>query len=149
MFEAISRDRDELTEWVGTFGDHVRARRFEDAARLFDAGVISFSSLRDVVVGLDTLVDQQWRHVWPTIEEFRFDLESMHALVSPDRVLAAVAVTWTSTGFGSDGVSFARPGRASLVLGRPAPGEGWRCLHAHFSLNRGVPQVSVRRTPSA
>ena len=79
MLEMTGQDQDELAAWIATFGDHVRARRFDDAEVMFDRSVVSFSSLRDVVVGLDVLVDQQWRHVWPTIEEFRFDVESMHA----------------------------------------------------------------------
>jgi ketosteroid isomerase-like protein len=149
MFEANGQEREQLAEWVLTFGDHVRTRRFDDAEVMFDRSVVSFSSLRDVVVGLDVLVDQQWRFVWPTIEEFRFDVGSMHALLSPDGALAAVAVTWTSTGFDADGRPFPRPGRASLVLARQAPGEAWRCVHAHFSLNRGVPQQSFGRAPSA
>ena len=148
MLEMTGQDQDELAAWVATFGDHVRARRFDDAEVMFDRSEVSFSSLRDVVVGLDVLVDQQWRHVWPTIDEFRFDVESMHALVSPDGALAVVAVTWTSTGFDAGGLPFPRPGRASLVLARPAPGETWRCVHAHFSLNRGVPQQSFGRAPS-
>jgi ketosteroid isomerase-like protein len=149
MFEANGQEREELAAWVRTFGDHVRARRFDDAEVMFDRSVVSFSSLRDVVVGLDVLVDQQWRFVWPTIEEFHFDVGSMHALVSPDGALAAVAVTWTSTGFDAGGRPFPRPGRASLVLARPASEEAWRCVHAHFSLNRGIPQQSFGRAPSA
>ena len=145
MLEANGQERAELTEWVREFGGHVRGRRFGDAALLFDPSVVSFSSLRDVVVGLDVLIDEQWRHVWPMIEDFAFDLDSMHALVSLDRSLAVAAVTWTSTGFDADGASFARPGRATLVLGKDGQGADWRCLHAHFSLNRGVPQRSFGR----
>ena len=116
---------------------------------MFDRSVVSFSSFRDVVVGLDVLTHQQWRQVWPTIEEFRFEVD-VDARAPSRRTarLAVVAVTWTSTGFDADGTPFPRPGRATLVLARPAPGESWRCVHAHFSLNRGVPQQSFGRAPS-
>jgi ketosteroid isomerase-like protein len=115
---------------------------------MFDDSVVSFSSLRDVVIGLDVLVDQQWRYVWPTIEDFHFEVDSLQALVSPDGSLAAVAVTWASTGFAGDGTPFPRPGRTSLVLARPDGADEWRCVHAHFSLYRGVPQQSFGRPPT-
>jgi ketosteroid isomerase-like protein len=148
MFEATGQQREELVAWVSTFGDLVQARRFDDARPMFDESVVSFSSLRDVVIGLDVLVDQQWRHVWPTIEDFRFELDSLQALVSPDGALAAVAVTWASTGFAEDGTPFPRPGRTSLVLARPDGADEWRCVHAHFSLYRGIPQQSFGRPPT-
>jgi hypothetical protein len=141
VHQPTGAQRAELISWVETFGEHVRQREFDDAADQFDAGVVSFSSLRDVVVGLPELVEDQWKQVWPSIEGFRFDTDRLEAFVSPDGELAAVAVTWTSTGFARDGGLFDRPGRATLVLGRAAPAV-WRGLHAHFSLNRGVPQMS-------
>jgi ketosteroid isomerase-like protein len=141
VHQPTESQRAELIAWVETFGEHVRRREFEAAAEQFDAGVVSFSSLRDVVVGLPELVEEQWKQVWPSIEAFRFDTDRLEAFVSPDGGLAAVAVTWTSTGFDRDGETFDRPGRATLVLGRQAPA-AWHGVHAHFSLNRGVPQMS-------
>ena len=86
-------------------------------------------------------MENQWKQVWPSIEGFRFDTASMRATVSPDGRLAALAVTWTSTGFDRDGEPFDRPGRATLVLAREPPAP-WRGIHAHFSLNHGVAQRS-------
>ena len=146
MLHATEEERAELVSWVETFGDHVRRREFEDAAVQFDREVVSFSSLRDVVVGLPELMGSQWRQVWPTIEAFRFDTSSLHAFISPDGRLAVVAVTWTSVGFDRDGQPFDRPGRATIALGREPHGS-WHGIHAHFSLNRGVPQMSFGSGP--
>jgi ketosteroid isomerase-like protein len=141
VHQPTEAQRAELVAWVETFGEHVRRREFDAAAGQFDTAVVSFSSLRDVVVGLSDLVAEQWKHVWPSIERFRFDTDGLEAFVSPDGGLAAVAVTWTSTGFDREGEPFDRPGRATLVLGRE-PAAPWRGIHAHFSLDRGVPQMS-------
>ncbi len=137
-------ERRELCAWVEAFGGHVRSRDFAAASLLFDDDVVSFSSLRDVVVGLGDLVAEQWKQVWPSIDGFWFDTKRLHAFVSPDRCLAVVAVTWSSTGFDESGHPFDRPGRATIVLGRADLRGPWRGVHAHFSLNRGVPQRSFR-----
>jgi ketosteroid isomerase-like protein len=141
VLQASEGEHAQLRAWVETFGRHVRRREFAEAATLFDADVVSFSSLRDVVVGLPELVESQWKQVWPSIEGFRFETESLRAFVSLDRCLAVVAVTWASTGFDASAQPFDRPGRATIILGREPPAP-WRGIHAHFSLNRGVPQSS-------
>jgi ketosteroid isomerase-like protein len=141
VLQASDAEHAQLRAWVETFGGHVRRREFDEAAKLFDGEVVSFSSLRDVVVGLPGLIDSQWKQVWPSIERFHFETESLRSFVSPDGWLAVVAVTWNSTGFDPNGQPFDRPGRATLVLGREPPAP-WRGIHAHFSLNRGVPQRS-------
>jgi ketosteroid isomerase-like protein len=141
VLQPTGDQRAELMAWVETFGGHVRRREFDAAAEQFDGAVVSFSSLRDVVVGLPELVEEQWKHVWPSIDGFRFEADKAEAFVSPDGRLAIVAVTWSSTGFDHDGQPFDRPGRATVVLACEPP-EPWRGIHAHFSLNRGVPQMS-------
>ena len=52
MLQATEDQHAELISWVDTFGQHVRRREFTAAAEQFDADVVSFSSLCDVVVGL-------------------------------------------------------------------------------------------------
>lgn len=131
-----------MLSWVDEFGGHVHRCEFEHAARQFDDGIVSFSSRRDVVVGLTELVEDQWRHVWPSISGFRFESEAMRTFVSPERRQAIVAVTWTSTGYHEDGAAFDRPGRATIVLARETVAAPWRGIHTHFSLHRGVPQQS-------
>ncbi len=142
QLEARPEDHDSVRAWVDEFSGHVAACEFDMAARQFAADVISFSSFKDVVVGLDQFVEEQWRRVWPTMTGFRFEAESMRSLVSPDRLMATAIVTWTSTGYAEDGTPFDRPGRCTAVLTRESVGAPWRGVHGHFSLRRGVPQQS-------
>ena len=141
-FDATTEDLASITAWVDTFSDHVAALEFDDAAKQFDAEVVSFSSFRDVVVGIDQFVNDQWRHVWPSMTDFHFETDSMRAHVAPDRLMAVAMVTWTSTGYQQDGTPFDRPGRCTVVLARDSTSGPWRGIDGHFSLMRGVPQRS-------
>jgi ketosteroid isomerase-like protein len=144
-----AEDHESLRAWVDEFSGHVEACEFDDAAKQFDDDVVSFSSFKDVVVGIDQFVDEQWRRVWPSMTDFRFESEAMRTLVSPDRLMATVIVTWSSIGYNEDGTPFDRPGRCTVVLRREAVGAPWYGVHGHFSLKRGVPQQSFgRREPA-
>ena len=109
---------------------------------MMDPGVNSFSTWQDVVVGVDHFVNGQWRNVWPTMTDFVLLTDKMRARVSGDRLMTAVMVTWTSTGYSEDGEPFDRPGRCSFVLVRDSLDGPWRGVQGHFSLMRGVPQQS-------
>lgn len=134
--------RAEVGAWLDEFSDEVANLRFDDAATRFRPDVVSFSSFRDVVTGIDQFVNAQWRSVWPSMIDFRLETDKMQVTVSPDELMAAVACTWTSTGFDPDGTPFDRPGRCTVVLERDGPGDPWLGVHGHFSLYRGVPQQS-------
>lgn len=139
---AAPADLESLTDWLAGWGAEV-ARVDQDTARSrFAADVIGFGTYADVVVGLDRLVEGQWRNVWGTIRDFTFDTAGAHVLVSPDRLQAVIVAPWTSTGIAEDGTPFERPGRATIVVRRAAVGEPWIGQHTHFSLGRGVPQQS-------
>jgi ketosteroid isomerase-like protein len=97
------------------------------------------------VSGLDHLAANQWRNVWPYIENFTFDLGRLHGNASGD--VAWAAVPWTSTGFDQEGRAFDRPGRATVTF---AHREGrWLAVHTHFSLNPGTPARSFGRGTAA
>ncbi len=88
--------------------------------------------------------------MWPKTSDFRFDLAAAQVLAAGDMAVVVVVAPWTSTGTHPDGTEFDRPGRATLVLardGEPALMDGWRCIHSHLSLNRGVPQTSHASRP--
>ena len=74
--------------------------------------------------------------------DFRFNGDALQCLVSPDRIMACAAVTFSSTGFDQAGEPFDRPGRATIALNQAGPDAPWRATHIHFSLNMGVPQES-------
>ena len=127
----LTADEQSLKEWVDRFSGHVADLRYDDAAAMMDPEVNSFSTWTDVVVGVEHFVNAQWRNVWPTMTDFVLLTDKMRSRVSPDRLMAAVMVTWTSTGYAEDGTPFDRPGRCSFVLvrdsdrrpvaGRPGP----------------------------
>ena len=135
-------DEQSLTEWVDRFSGHVANLRYDDAAAMMDPEVNSFSTWQDVVVGVEHFVNAQWRNVWPTMTDFVLVTDRMRSRVSPDRLMAAVMVTWTSTGYSGDDTPFDRPGRCSFVLARDSLDGPWRGVQGHFSLMRGVPQKS-------
>ena len=108
----------------------VRAVDFERAQPLFAEDVVAFGTFATVVVGRDRLEQEQWRNVWPRIRDFTFRLDELHCLASGADVCAIVA--WDSLGTQTDGATFSRPGRATLLLTQR--GGRWVALHSHFSL---------------
>ena len=140
-----AEDGRSLKEWVDRFSGHVANLRYDDAAAMMDPEVNSFSTWTDIVVGVEHFVNSQWRNVWPTMTDFVLVTDKMRSRMSTDRLMAAVMVTWTSTGYGQDGEPFDRPGRCSFVLVRDSLDGPWRGVQGHFSLMRGVPQQSFGR----
>ena len=118
-----------LHDWFARFGECVAALDDAGAAALVASDVVSFGTRMNIVAGLDALMADQWQHVWPSIQDFRFDLDSLHA--GGGENTAWGVCLWTSTGF-DDGEPFPRPGRATVILERR---EGrWLAVHTHFSL---------------
>ncbi len=138
----LAEDRQSLVEWVDRFSGHVANLRYDEAAAMMMPDVNSFSTWTDVVDGIEHFVNKQWRKVWPTMSDFCLLTDGMRCRVSPDRLMAAVMVTWASTGYMVSGETFDRPGRCSFVLLRETLTAPWRGVQGHFSLMRGVPQQS-------
>lgn len=124
----------QVRDWFEQWGRCVAAVDFDSARTLFDPSVVGFGTYQDVVDGLDALEAGQWRAIWPAIEGFRFVLDTLRVQVSADASMAVGIVTWDSRGFDADGTDFPRPGRATVVLRRNAPGASWKGVHTHFSL---------------
>jgi len=139
---SLKADQRSLKEWVDEFSEHVANLRYDEAAAMMSPDVNSFSTWTDVVVGIDHFVNSQWRNVWPTMTGFRLHTAKMRCRVSPDRLMASVMMTWTSTGYTEAGDTFDRPGRCSFVVMRDDVTSAWRGVQGHFSLMRGVPQQS-------
>jgi ketosteroid isomerase-like protein len=108
----------------------VRAVDYERARRLFADDVVAFGTFATVVTGRERLEHEQWRNVWPTIRDFTFRLDELHCLGTSDSL--CLIVPWDSVGSAADGRSFARPGRATLLLVPRA--SRWVATHSHFSL---------------
>lgn len=146
MIEQPEGPRDELRDWFETWAGFVRERDFDSARGLFHPDVIGFGTHMRVVEGLDHLDIDQWRNVWPTIENFHFLTDQLRAGTSHDGLLAWAVVPWESIGFFEDGSSFERPGRATVLFSRGHWNEPWRAIHSHISLAPGTPQRSFGRT---
>jgi ketosteroid isomerase-like protein len=119
-----------------------RAVDYEGARRIFDPDMVAFGTFTDFMLGRDNVERQQWRNVWGTIADFRYDLDSVAAFVSADRLQAVGLGIWQSTGFGPDGTPFERPGRTTVVLRRPSTSATYIAVHTHMSLFRGTPDRS-------
>ena len=127
-------DTSSVREWLATWQGFVHGRDFDHARHLFSPNVLGFGSVATVAGSLDELESSQWRRVWPQLGNFTFEDDHLAVVVSSDRLLAAVAVTWTSTWVDNGSVR-PRPGRASIVLARDEVDGSWRAVHTHFSLN--------------
>ncbi|MBT3332858.1 MAG: SnoaL-like domain-containing protein [Rhodospirillaceae bacterium] len=147
-WNAPAEDVAALRHWFDTWGPLVSAVDFVPARALFADNVTGFGTRMDIVTGLENLEQNQWRQVWPTIENFHFLTEDMRVGVSPDRRMAMGLCGWTSIGLHEDGSKFSRPGRATVVFARDTLAAPWQGIHTHISLNPGTPQVSYAERPA-
>lgn len=120
----------------------MRRRDFRGGRRYFREDVRAFGSLAAVCDGLDDLVAQQWRRIWPNISGFGFDVARLRVHESADGLLVCAEVPWRSTGRAEVG-TFRRCGRATIVLTREHLRASWRAAHSHYSLDPGVAQTVV------
>lgn len=137
-------DHHSIAGWFEEWGGCIASLDFARARTLFVPAVVGFGTWSDFLSGIDDLETRQWREVWPSISDFRFDLDALWTEVSPDRMLGHAAASWTSTGMDEEGRPFARPGRCTVTLCRTDPGTPWLGTHTHFSLVRGTPPASHR-----
>ena len=135
-------DLDAIRRWFKSLQDCVAAVDYKAAYPLFAEDMVAFGTFSDFVTGRDAAEREQWRNVWPTIRNFRWRLEGVKALVSPDRLSAVGLAVWDSDGFDPDGSRFDRCGRATVAFKRSAPGDPWVAAHTHMSLFRGTPDKS-------
>jgi ketosteroid isomerase-like protein len=118
----------EVRDWLSRFETAVRARDFDTGKTLFAPEAVAFGTRAEMVRGLENVVAEQWRPVWPNIHDFRLGEPVVHAAGD----LAWVALPWQTTRQGQTGAGAARRGRGTFVLERRR--DGWRAIHSHFSL---------------
>ena len=68
----------------------------------------AFGTFTDFMHGRDLAEQKQWRNVWGTIRNFRYDLDKVEAIVSGDRLMATGMAVWSSNGFHPNGDHFDR-----------------------------------------
>lgn len=120
----------DIREWFRELQACVRAVDYDRAERIFTPDVVGFGTFAGIATGRDTLRREQWSHIWPTIHAFTFRLDELHGGV--EGKLAWAICPWDSLGAHPDGSTFARPGRATVILERR--GDRWLAVHTHFSL---------------
>ena len=145
-FDKNNTDYFTIRLWFQVWEKQVQNKNFEAAKKLFENDVVSFGTWMNVVEGLDKLCSDQWKNIWPTINNFKFVTNTLFIQISPDRLLANSILVWNSTGYKKNGNSFKRNGRATVVLKRSNLDNSWKGIHTHFSLNRGIPQESFGKT---
>ena len=137
-----------IRAWFDALARHVRAVDYEGARAIFAEDMIAFGTFTDFMHGRELAEQRQWRNVWGTIRNFRYDLDKVEAIVSGDRLTAVGMAVWQSDGFHPNGDPFDRPGRTTVVLGRDKVGAPFVATHTHMSLYRGTPERSYGKFTS-
>ena len=140
-------DRRSVAEWYDRWSGFVADVNFKPVRAMFAEDVIAFGSKVEVMTSQAQLEAEQWRSVWPSIEDYRFDTSTLEVIMSPDRLMAMGALIFRSTGLHADGKKFERNGRSTVTLMRPAVGAPWICTHSHISLKPGTPAISHGKRP--
>jgi len=131
--------------WFDALSKHCRAVDYEGARPIFADDMIAFGTFTDFMHGRELAEQKQWRNVWGTIRNFRYDLDKVEAIVSADRLTAVGMGVWNSDGFYPNGDRFDRRGRTTTVMGRQKIGDPFVATHTHMSLFRGTPDASHGR----
>ena len=136
--------------WFDTLSKHCRAVDYEGARPIFAEDMIAFGTFTDFMIGRDLAEQKQWRNVWGTIRNFRYDLDKIEAIVSADRLTAVGMGVWQSDGFHPNGDRFDRP---RPHHGDARPQEDRRSVRRHPYPHVAVPRHAraelrqVRLTP--
>ena len=122
------------------FALSVRERNYSAGRELFADEILGFGTYSGQLVGLDALVENQWKPVWSVTRNFHFKAEMIRCEVLGDA--AWIAAAWESEGRAAEGGEWhIRNGRATLILQRREG--GWRAVHSHFSLQPRHPDSAT------
>jgi ketosteroid isomerase-like protein len=138
----MDEDRRSVADWVARWGDLVADVNFKAVRPMFAEDAIAFGSKVEMMTSQAELEREQWRAVWPSIEDYRYDLSTLEVVISPDRLMAMGAMIFRSTGLHENGKPFERNGRATVTLMRASIRAPWICTHSHVSLKPGTPAPS-------
>ncbi len=141
-------DRRSIAAWFVKWASLVAAVDFKRVREMFAEDAIAFGSKVEMVTSREALEQEQWRVVWPTMENYHYDLATLEIAMSPDRLMAMGAAIFHSTGLHQDKTTrFERPGRVTATLMREAVGAPWYCTHSHVSLKPDTPTPSHFNRP--
>jgi ketosteroid isomerase-like protein len=145
---AAEEDKRSVGEWYSRWDKFVADVDFKPVREMFAEDVVAFGSKVEMMTSQAQLEREQWRAVWPSIEDYRYDLSTLEVITSPDRLMAMGAVMFRSTGFHPDGAKFVRNGRSTCTFMRTAIGAPWICTHSHLSVSPGTPGISHGQRPA-
>jgi ketosteroid isomerase-like protein len=145
----LEEDRRSVSDWFVRWAELVANVDFRRVRALFLEDAVAFGSKVEMVTTREALERDQWRPIWPTMADYRYDLSTLEVMTSPDRLLAVGAAIFRSTGFHKDGTTFDRPGRVTAVLVRRSIAAPWLAAHTHVSLKPGTPTPSYGNRPEA
>jgi ketosteroid isomerase-like protein len=69
----MSDARADAVAWLRRFEAACRGRDFAEGRRLFAPDAVAFGTYATAVHGLDNIEREQWRQIWPRINDFRFE----------------------------------------------------------------------------
>ena len=136
---------DEIKQWLTKFAHCVHSLDFEGGREMFFQDVVCFGSRAEILIGLDDLVERQWKAIWPNITDFHFQMDHLRCECHTTDEMACVIVPWKSTGYHEKGTPFDRFGRMTALLIRDHNKNTWLAKHTHYSLNPGTPNKTFPR----
>jgi len=120
--------------WLQHFATCVRNRDLKSAKSLFADDASGFGTRIRQAHTLEELVEQQWSPTWFNTRDFRFVTESVSLLPSRDESQVVVTALWKSLGVSSEGTTFPRQGRCTIILHKcDSHPYGSVATHTHFS----------------
>ncbi len=135
---AVFGDNQSIHLWLEEFASAVRAVDYRRGMRLFAPDVLAFGTRNERLVGLEMLVERQWKQIWGVTSGFRFD--SDRVVCGRSGLTAWAAAPWESQGRRANGATFERRGRATFVL---EDRDGcWLAVHSHLSMNPSSADLS-------
>ena len=116
---------DAVHDWRDRFVAAVRINDIDVGRRLFADDAVGYGALTSRMLGLESLIAQQWRPTWVRVA--RWDVSEVDLLLHCGD-LAVLTFCWQRLN-NDDGATV--PGRATMVLQHVD--DRWLCVHSHFS----------------
>ena len=136
---------EELVAWFQEWQRCINDVDLDAARAMFDGNVVGFGTHKPLLIGIEELANEQWATIWGSITGFRFLLDESWTWQAADGLSGWGICPWSSTGYASDGTTFDRPGRATILFARTSTTDPWQAVHTHISLAPGVPQQTFGR----
>jgi len=84
----LEEDQRSIADWFVRWGELVGNVDFKRVREIFVEDAVAFGSKVEMVTSRDALEQEQWRPIWPTMADYRYDLSTLEVIVSPDRLMA-------------------------------------------------------------